>query len=238
MSFCRFKHYGLFITLIALLIASAHLGAQEPTESQRLTPLWTTPIFGDYEHHLQRYLVRDQGARLWVIVSPSFTPAYALELDCTWTKEDEPKPAAFTLRSTETKAPTWMWGVPPPPGRKFTFPKRIRTSSRSATIPPEAAQAFINAWVHILRETRYPTDSEFVFKNDGTNFEFFAWWDRDRLSMPLMGLAFSPGGGPTKMLADLGENLIAYTKVSEKDRPALLSKCLEEAKAIQAYEYK
>ena len=56
--------------------------------------------------------------------------------------------------------------------------------------------------------------------------------------MPLMGLAFSPSGGPTRRLTDLGEDLIAYTKAPKKDRPALLAKCVDEARAIQAYAYK
>ena len=143
------------------------------------------------------------------------------------------------LLSTETKAPTWMWFTPPLRGVKNLFPARIKTTRHSAAIPPEAAQAFIGAWVHMLRETRYPKDSESVFKMDGTNFEFYAWWDRDHgKGMPLMGLTISPEAGPTRMLADLCEHLIAYTKASEKDRPTLLAKCVEEAKAIRAYEYK
>lgn len=228
----------LRVLSMAMLGLLPSLRAQDPVESQHLTPVWTTPWFGDYEHHLQRYLIKAPGAQLWMIVSPSFTPAHALELDCTWTKGDEPKPTGFVLRSTETQAPTWMWGVPPPPGVKNPFPPRIKTHSFSAAIPDEAAQVLINAWVHMLRETRYPKDSEFVFKLDGTTFEFFAVWDRGRNSMPLMGLAFSPASGPTRMLADLGEHLIAYTKTSEKERPALLAKCVDEAKAIQSYEYK
>lgn len=230
--------FWLAISLAAALGASARLDAQDLTESPRLTPMWSSPWFGDYDRHLQRYLIKDLGAPLWVIISPSFSPAHALELDCTWTKEDEPKPTDCMLRSTETKAPTWMWTAPPPPGVKDIFPTRIKTIRHSAAIPPEAAQAFINAWVHMLRETRYPKDSEFVFKNDGTSFEFYAWWNRGRNSMPLMGLTVSPEGGPTRMLADLCEHLIAFTKAPEKDRPTLLTKCLEEAKAIQTYEYK
>lgn len=201
--------------------------------------MWSSPWFGDYDRHLQRYLIKDLGAQLWVIISPSFGPARALELDCTWTKDNEPKPTDCVLRSTETKAPTWMWSVPPPPGVKNLFPARIKTTRHSAAIPPEAAQAFIGAWVHMLRETRYPKDSESVFKTDGTGFEFYAWWDRGNgRGMPLMGLAVSPEAGPTRMLTDLCEHLIAYTKAPEKDRPTLLTKCLEEAKAIQTYEYK
>lgn len=96
----------------------------------------------------------------------------------------------------------------------------------------------LNAWIHILQETRYPRESESVFKNDGTAFVFYAWWHRDRESLPLMGLTVSPRTRPTRMLVDLAEHLIAYTKAPEKDRPALLAICVEEAKAIQAYEYK
>jgi hypothetical protein len=234
----RFACTGVLAALTILSGASTRLAAQDLTESQRLTPLWTTPVFGEFEQHLQRYLIQDQAAPIWMIISPSFTPAHALELDCTWTKQGESRSAVFNLRSTETKAPTWMWSVPPPRGVKRSFPERIKTSSHSVAIPSDAAQAVINAWVHLLRETRYPKDSEFVFKNDGTTFEFFAWWDRGRNSMPLMGLTCSPSGGPTRMLADLGQDLIACTKAPEKDRSALLGKCVEEAKAIQAYQYK
>jgi hypothetical protein len=238
MSSHSFKIFGSSLSLVALLGASTRLGAQELTESTRLTPMWSTPWFGDYDRHIQRYLIKDPGAQLWLIISPGFSSARALELDCKWAKDDEPKPTAFTLRSTETEAPTWTWAVPPPPGAKNLFPARIKTTSHSTPIPPDAAQAFINAWVHMLRETRYPKNSEFVFKVDGTTFEFFGWWDRGHNSMPLMGLTISPEAGPTRMLTDLGEHLIDYTKASEKDRPALLANCVEEAKAIQAYEYK
>jgi hypothetical protein len=238
MSSRPFKLFMLSISLAALLGASARLDAQELTESPRLTPMWSTSWFGDYDRHLQRYLIKDPGAQLWVIIAPSFNPAHALELDCTWTKEEEPKPTDCILRSTDTEAPTWMWFAPPPPGVENLFPSRIKTTRHSVAIPSEAAQAFINAWVHMLRETRYPKDSEFVFKTDGTGFEFYAWWDRGRNSMPLMGLTISPEAGATRMLTDLCEHLIAYTKASEENRSALLVKCVEDARAIQAYQYK
>lgn len=234
------KLLWLPVFVLGLLLGkTARLDAQELTESPRLTPMWSTSWFGDYDRHIQMYLIKDPRAPLWVIISPSFSPAHALELDCKWTKEDEPKPTDCILRSTETKAPTWMWAAPPPPGAKSMFPARVKTTQYSAAIPPEAGQALIGAWVHMLRETRYPKDSEFVFKTDGTNFEFYAWWDRGYgRGMPLMGLTVSPEAGPARMLADLCEHLIAYTKASEKNRPALLVKWVEEAKAIQAYEYK
>ena len=37
---------------------------------------------------------------------------------------------------------------------------------------------------------------------------------------------------------ELGENLIAYVKATPADRLVLLAKCVDQAKAIQAYEYK
>ena len=54
----------------------------------------------------------------------------------------------------------------------------------------------------------------------------------------MVGHAWSPDEGPTRKLVDLGEDLIAYTKAPKKDRPALLAKCVDEARAIQAYAYK
>lgn len=239
MSFRFLSLLYLAISFALTLGASARLDAQSLTESPRLTPVWSTSWYGDYDRHLQRYLLKEPGAQLWVIISPSFGPAHALELDCPWAKEDAPKPADCILLSTETTAPTWMWSVPPPPGVKNIFPARIKTTRHSIAIPPETAQSFISAWVHMLRETRYPKDSESAFKMDGTNFEFYAWWDRGLgRGMPLMGLAVSPETGPTRMLTDLCDHLIAYTKAPEKDRPTLLAKCVEEAKAIQAYAYK
>lgn len=104
---------------------------------------------------------------------------------------------------------------------------------------PGATQEIIHAWVHLLRETRYPTENEFISGNDGSTFEFYAWWDRmSGRGQSLMGWTWSPASGPTKMLVDLGQGLIAYAKASPKDRQALLAKCMDLAKAIQAYEYK
>lgn len=90
----------------------------------------------------------------------------------------------------------------------------------------------------MLKETRYPTDSEFVSGMDGVSYEFYAWWDRwEGKGQSLMGWTWSPSSGPTAMLVGLGEDLIAYVKASPKDQRDLLTKCLEEAKAIQAYQY-
>lgn len=229
---------------LALAIFCAHpLGAQQPTQAIRLSPVAFTSPTSDLIQALQRSLIRDQGARLWMLVMPSFSPASALELDCTWNKADEPKSASFTIRWTEALDQTWLWSTPPPPpapgATPWKMPSHFKSRTGTAPVPPEAAQEIIHAWVHLLRETRYPTENEFISGNDGSTFEFYAWWDRmSGRGQSLMGWTWSPASGPTKMLVDLGQGLIAYAKASPKDRQALLAKCMDLAKAIQAYEYK
>ncbi|HXC16577.1 MAG TPA: hypothetical protein VNV60_03965 [Holophagaceae bacterium] len=175
---------------------------------------------------------------LWMIVKPSFGPEYAIELDRIGKSEDELGQQSFKIRWRQAKANIWFTSMRLAGPNRLAFrpPTHIKTTGKGADLPADAAQEIVRAWLHMLKETRYPSDSEFASGMDGTDYEFYAWDLSHR--EPMKGHIWSPESGPTAMLVQLGESLITYVKAAPADRPELLAKCINEARAIRAYEYK
>ena len=222
-----------------LLGAGARLGAQEVTHSQRLAPVVTSFGLGEkWRTTTHDALISKPEPSLWMMVRPSFDPDYSVELVRVASGPNGAPDTGFMVRWHQAKENIWFASMRPVDDHRLGFrpPAHIQTISQEAPLPTEVAHEVIAAWIHMLQETRYPKDSEFAAGMDGTDYEFYVW---DPIHhQPMVGHVWSPEEGPTRMLVDLGEHLIAFTKAPENDRPALLKCCLDEAKSLQAYAYK
>lgn len=233
------RYWTVAVLLGILLSAGARLGAQENTPSQRLAPVVTGFGLGEtWRRTTHEALISKPEPSLWMMVRPSFAPDYSIELVRVDGGSHGAPDTGFRVCWRQAKVNIWFASMRPADDHRLAFrpPAHIQTIRREALLPPEAAHEVIAAWTHMLQETRYPKDSEFAAGMDGTDYEFYVW---DPIHhQPMDGHVWSPDEGPTRKLVDLAEHLIAYTKAPEKDRPALLAICVEEAKTIQAYEYK
>lgn len=211
---------------------------QELRQSLRLAPVTWLGLGQKWDQAVHDALISRPEPMLWMIVKPSFSPEYSVELDQIGKAEDDLGKQCYAIRWRQAKVNIWFTSMRPVGRNKLAFrpPSHIKTTGKDADIPADAAQEIAKAWLHMLKEARYPSDSEFASGMDGTDYEFYAWDLSHR--EPMKGHIWSPESGPTAMLVELGENLIRYVKAKIADRPALLAKCVEEAKAIQAYQYK
>ena len=218
------------------------LVAQGLKTPDRLEPIPPLGFQASYNQAVHTALIGEKEPLLWMMVEPSFSPEYVVLIDCDWTKKYPPQLLSARLQCVEAKKQIWHW-KPKEPGSTqevLDYLTNPGTDRREIDFPLDATSEIAKAWSHALIETRYPKPEGLVIGADGDFYSFFV--NSNALSnlygKPMYGTVWSPQDGPTAQLANLGEDLIKYVKAQEKDRQAILSRCIAEAKSIQAYEYK
>jgi len=161
-------------------------------------------------------LIREASPELWMMMLPSFRNPACVVLD----RVRGPKVAPhFQLRYAEL-------------GKD-----RTTTNEAKTELPNDAAEIIARAWRKTLMQTRYSEKNKVVNgieviegHVDGVVFEFHYRPD-------FFGTTWSPQSGPPRLLADLGNALIEFTKKHGLEQERALDRAVELAKQLSAITY-
>jgi|GEM_PF-2640527 len=161
-----------------------------------------------------------------MLVMPSFTPEYVVQLRDAKGEQDIAK--AEKLLLTYSVADKSIWSSMPE-NRQFQKDKkqqRVNITVKTVEFPKPLAAQISQLWKRMLHQTRYEfKDAEGA---DGTTYEFGVWraygetWSPHERKSPLL-------------LVEIGESLIGYCKAAPADRPAAEKEIENRAALLEKY---
>ncbi len=170
---------------------------------------------------------------LWMIERPSFLPLCAVIVD--HEVEYYPRKSGSTA-DLQVKRERWVLEYVVARKRVWKQ-KRVNAYTSvpdinptldfkryNTTVTKEFADAMHEAWLSVLKLTRYP-EEDFGMGVDGTTFDFYC-------RPEYFGHTWSPKSGLPKMLVDLGHKLAKLAQADEKSREPLQKEAVELARKI------
>jgi hypothetical protein len=181
-----------------------------------------------YHQLVQEMLLGATGGDYWMVCRPSFGPEYAVLLDCS-----QPEAGA---NASLNEASTWFIEIAKADRHIGVEGHRAVVTHRRLAIEPATGEALAEAWLAVVRRTRYAKPQYFTSDNgervepihittDGESYEFKAGRFRGRTHSPRPGLAAD--------LAMLGDMLERCVSAPQPELPAALAECVELAKKLK-----
>lgn len=149
---------------------------------------------------------------LWMIVKPSFESEYAIILDRGL------EPGQWNIEYAVAKRSIWRWKKIDSGARILDIHPTNEIEKHCLIVPDNFACQIKNAWLSVLKQTRYPIKDYRAL--DGVVYQFYC-------EDYYFGEIWSPTSGIPKMLSDLGLGLRDLAKSQDSERNEIQKKCLE-----------
>jgi len=211
------------------LVFVSRLGAENLDHLEPIPPYTES----GYAEGTYRELLGEGSAEGWMIGKPSFEAPYGVFIRRArkFAVGGDPFTPKLESESWTVEYAVRRWkeqqdgDEDPNPNSKPEMKTGFEVSRSVVKVSKEFAEAVLNSWESLLRDTRY--SKELSWGLDGEWFEFYCAYN-------LFGSTWSPSSGRPKIMTDLGAELGELARSGEAARDAHVRRCLELAAKLKA----
>lgn len=233
----RFAYFLIFIAIMPLATMADEFYAVEPDREAKGIPYpdHLTPIsshapswWRKYRRRIEDHLFQTEADIAQYLVMPSFGPQSCVSVRSEIPKDVEVKFEKYGLVPRDkkkyfiivTRSSESLWYSMAENNDEHKT-RLVGTSRVDREISIELAGAIQWAWGRMLHHTRYPSTDLRSGNKDGCTYEFSAWVEG---LGAVSGETWSPRGGLTAELVNLGNAIAAFATEKEATEEPLLKK--------------